>query len=76
MRALAPSATVDYAPLSLADVPRLLASGRLVLDVALIQVAPPDADFLFPAMFEGGPFEDLVAAVRDEVSRGLAGANG
>ena len=35
---------LEYAPLCLADVPALLASGRMPVDVALIQVAPPDAD--------------------------------
>jgi acyl-CoA hydrolase/RimJ/RimL family protein N-acetyltransferase len=35
---------LEYLPLSLADVPALLASGRMPVDVALIQVAPPDAD--------------------------------
>jgi acyl-CoA hydrolase/RimJ/RimL family protein N-acetyltransferase len=44
MRRLSSSAQVDYVPVSLADVPRLLATGRLPLDVALVQVAPPDAD--------------------------------
>jgi acyl-CoA hydrolase/RimJ/RimL family protein N-acetyltransferase len=44
MRRLAGSAQVDYVPISLAEVPRLLSTGRLPLDVALVQVAPPDAD--------------------------------
>jgi acyl-CoA hydrolase/RimJ/RimL family protein N-acetyltransferase len=43
-RALHESGRVDYVPLSLADVPRLFESGRIKLDVALVQVAPPDAD--------------------------------
>src|SRR5436190_24043335 len=43
-RALHESGRVDYLPLSLADVPRLFESGRTRLDVALVQVAPPDAD--------------------------------
>lgn len=33
----------DYTPISLSDVPRLFSSGRLPLDVALIQVTPPDS---------------------------------
>jgi acyl-CoA hydrolase/RimJ/RimL family protein N-acetyltransferase len=33
---------VDYIPMSLAEVPRLLRSGQLALDVALVQVSPPD----------------------------------
>ena len=35
---------MQYAPLSLADVPRLFDSGQLALDVAMVQVAPPDPD--------------------------------
>ena len=33
----------DYTPIFLSDIPRLFESGRLPLDVALIQVTPPDA---------------------------------
>lgn len=33
----------DYTPIFLSDIPRLFDSGRLPLDVALIQVTPPDA---------------------------------
>ena len=43
-RALRKSGRVEYAPLSLADVPRLFDSGQLPLDVAMVQVAPPDPD--------------------------------
>ncbi len=32
----------DYTPISLSDIPRLFSEGRLPLDVALIQVTPPD----------------------------------
>ena len=32
----------DYTPVLLSDIPRLFASGRLPLDVVLIQVTPPD----------------------------------
>jgi acyl-CoA hydrolase/GNAT superfamily N-acetyltransferase len=32
----------DYTPIFLSDIPRLFESGRLPLDVALIQVTPPD----------------------------------
>jgi acyl-CoA hydrolase/GNAT superfamily N-acetyltransferase len=35
---------VDYVPVSLADIPSLIDAGRLRVDVALIQVAPPDTD--------------------------------
>jgi acyl-CoA hydrolase/GNAT superfamily N-acetyltransferase len=37
---------LEYLPLSVADVPALLSSGRMPVDVALIQVAPPDEDRL------------------------------
>ncbi|MEO0019449.1 MAG: 4-hydroxybutyrate CoA-transferase, partial [candidate division WOR-3 bacterium] len=32
----------DYTPIFLSEIPRLLRSGRLPIDVALIQVTPPD----------------------------------
>ena len=37
-----PPGKVDYVPIRLEEVPRLLASGRLAIDAALLQVAPPD----------------------------------
>ena len=40
---LAKSGQLDYVPISLEEVPALLASGRLPIDVALLQVSPPDA---------------------------------
>src|SRR5215813_12240365 len=43
MRGLAASGQLDYVPISLEEVPRLLTSGRLPIDVALLQVSPPDA---------------------------------
>ena len=36
--------SVEYLPLSLADVPRLFESGQIPLDVAMVQVAPPGPD--------------------------------
>jgi acyl-CoA hydrolase/RimJ/RimL family protein N-acetyltransferase len=42
MRDLASSGEVDYVPVSLAEVPRLLQSRRLAFDVALVQVSPPN----------------------------------
>ncbi|MFN3652771.1 MAG: GNAT family N-acetyltransferase [Armatimonadota bacterium] len=33
----------DYTPVFLSEIPRLLRSGRMPIDVALIQVSPPDA---------------------------------
>ena len=43
VRGLTGSGRLDYVPISLDDVPGLLASGRLPIDVALLQVSPPDA---------------------------------
>jgi acyl-CoA hydrolase/RimJ/RimL family protein N-acetyltransferase len=43
-QALLASGLVEYLPLSLADVPRLIRTGRIPIDVALVQVAPPDPD--------------------------------
>ena len=42
IRALGESGWVDYLPLSLADAPKLFRNGQIPLDVAMIQVAPPD----------------------------------
>lgn len=41
-----PTGRVDYVPMSLEEVPRLIRSGRLRIDVALVQVTPPDAEGL------------------------------
>jgi acyl-CoA hydrolase len=43
VRDLAASGRLDYVPISLEEVPRLIANGRLPIDVALLQVSPPDA---------------------------------
>lgn len=43
MRAAIKQGLVDYVPLSIARVPELMALGRIPVDVALIQVSPPDA---------------------------------
>jgi acyl-CoA hydrolase len=44
VRALGESGWVEYIPLALGDVPRLFRNGQILLDVAMIQVAPPDPD--------------------------------
>jgi acyl-CoA hydrolase/RimJ/RimL family protein N-acetyltransferase len=44
MVGLRESGLVEYAPLGLGDIPRLLDTGQLPIDVALVQVAPPDPD--------------------------------
>jgi acyl-CoA hydrolase/RimJ/RimL family protein N-acetyltransferase len=43
VRGLAASGQLDYVPISLEEIPRLLTSGRLPIDVALLQVSSPDA---------------------------------
>lgn len=43
IRDLASAERLDYVPISLEEVPALLANGRLPIDVALLQVSPPDA---------------------------------
>jgi acyl-CoA hydrolase len=42
MRAAVNDGRADYTPVFLSEVPVLFASGRLALDVALLQVSPPD----------------------------------
>ena len=42
VRDLASSGRLDYVPISLEKVPNLLANGRLRIDVAMLQVSPPD----------------------------------
>ena len=44
VRDLADGGLIDYVPISLADVPEMFTNGHLPLDVALVQVAPPDDD--------------------------------
>src|SRR5512143_4074734 len=44
VRAVAKDGKVDYVPVSVAQVWRLLEFGRLPLDVAFLQVSPPDAE--------------------------------
>jgi acyl-CoA hydrolase/RimJ/RimL family protein N-acetyltransferase len=44
VRALGESGWVEYIPLALGDVPGLFRNGQIPLDVAMIQVAPPDPD--------------------------------
>jgi acyl-CoA hydrolase/RimJ/RimL family protein N-acetyltransferase len=41
---LGPTRMVEYLPLSLADAPRLFDNRQLSVDVAMVQVAPPDTD--------------------------------
>ena len=44
VRRLREAGRVEYVPISLADVPQLFEHGQIPLDVAMVQVAPPDPD--------------------------------
>jgi acyl-CoA hydrolase/RimJ/RimL family protein N-acetyltransferase len=44
VRAVREAGLVEYVPLSLEDVPQLFERGQIPLDVAMVQVAPPDPD--------------------------------
>ncbi|MEO5352092.1 MAG: GNAT family N-acetyltransferase [Magnetococcus sp. XQGC-1] len=44
VRPLLQAGRADYTPIHLSDIPRLFASGQLPLDVAMIQVTPPDME--------------------------------
>ncbi|MEI6987607.1 MAG: GNAT family N-acetyltransferase, partial [Rhodospirillaceae bacterium] len=43
VRSLVNVGMADYVPVSLFEIPRLIENGRIVADVAFIQVSPPDA---------------------------------
>ncbi len=61
----------DYTPIHLSDVPRLFDSGQLPLDVALIQVTPPDAD----GMCSFGVSVDIVKSAVENASLVIAQVN-
>lgn len=42
MREVLTSGRVEYIPVSLSEVPQMIRSGRLTIDVAVVQVTPPD----------------------------------
>ncbi len=62
---------IDYVPISLEEVPRLLASGRLPIDVALLQVSPPDVR----GYVSLGVSVDLAPAVLSVARRVIAEVN-
>lgn len=61
----------DYTPIFLSDIPRLFNSGRLPLDVALIQVSPPDKN----GMCSLGVSVDIVKSAADNASLVIAQVN-
>src|SRR5262244_740518 len=71
VQGLAKSGQLDYVPISLEEVPALLASGRLAIDVALLQVSPPDAR----GFVSLGVSVDLAPAVLRVARRAIAEVN-
>ncbi len=63
--------TGDYTPIHLSDIPRLFKSGRLPLDVALIQVTPPDHN----GMCSLGVSVDIVKSAAENASLVIAEVN-
>jgi acyl-CoA hydrolase/N-acetylglutamate synthase-like GNAT family acetyltransferase len=61
----------DYTPTLLSDIPRLFASGQLPLDVALIQVTPPD----IRGKVSLGVSVDIVKAAAENASLVIAQVN-
>ncbi|MBN1670493.1 MAG: GNAT family N-acetyltransferase [Kiritimatiellae bacterium] len=61
----------DYTPIFLSDIPGLFRSGRLPLDVALIQVTPPDAN----GMCSLGISVDIVKSAAENAGRVIAQVN-
>jgi acyl-CoA hydrolase/RimJ/RimL family protein N-acetyltransferase len=61
----------DYTPIFLSDVPRLFNSGQMPLDVALIQVSPPDEN----GMCSLGVSVDVVRSAAENASLVIAEVN-
>lgn len=61
----------DYTPVFLSDIPQLFSSGQLPLDVALIQVSPPDED----GMCSFGVSVDIVKTAAENASLVIAQVN-
>jgi len=61
----------DYTPIFLSDIPRLFSSGQLPLDVALIQVSPPDEN----GMCSLGISVDIVRSATENATLVIAQVN-
>jgi acyl-CoA hydrolase/GNAT superfamily N-acetyltransferase len=61
----------DYTPIFLSEVPRLFRTGRVPIDVALIQVSPPDAH----GFCSYGVSVDVVKAAAESAARVIAEVN-
>jgi len=68
---LADTGQLEYVPISLEELPALLASGRLPIDVAMLQVSPPDAN----GFVSLGVSVDLAPAVLSVARRVIAEVN-
>jgi acyl-CoA hydrolase/N-acetylglutamate synthase-like GNAT family acetyltransferase len=71
VRSLIQEGLGDYTPIFLSDIPRLFHSGQLPLDVALIQVSPPDEQ----GMCSLGVSVDIVKSAAENASLVLAQVN-
>jgi acyl-CoA hydrolase/GNAT superfamily N-acetyltransferase len=61
----------DYTPIFLSEIPRLFRSGRLIIDVALIQVSEPDAH----GYCSYGVSTDIVKSATESAKRVVAEVN-
>lgn len=61
----------DYTPIFLSDIPRLFSSGQLPIDVALVQVTPPDAK----GMCSLGVSVDIVKSAAENAALVIAEVN-
>ncbi len=61
----------DYTPIFLSDIPRLFSSGQIELDVALIQVTPPDTE----GMCSLGVSVDIVKSAAENAALVIAEVN-
>jgi acyl-CoA hydrolase/RimJ/RimL family protein N-acetyltransferase len=68
---LADTGQLEYVPISLEELPALLTSGRLPIDVAMLQVSPPDAN----GFVSLGVSVDLAPAVLSVARRVIAEVN-
>ena len=55
----------DYTPIFLSEIPGMLRSGRIPVDVALVQMSPPDRHGFCSLGVEVGPTRAGIAAARD-----------
>jgi acyl-CoA hydrolase/GNAT superfamily N-acetyltransferase len=70
-RALIRAGRADYVPVSLADIPAMIRDGRFPIDVALVQVTPPDSS----GMCSLGISIDVTKAAVEAADRVIAEVN-